>query len=553
MSLLGIHFSHDSSFAFSPYPGEYRLFELERLTKRRYYSIDFSQLQNEKYNPEEVEKIIFNFSNLVEKEYGKEALNIEKVFADQMYPEVNGGPYTTSIPAHDDILNKFKKYFNLPEGGFTQKNHHLMHANSAFYQSPFEEALVFTYDAGGLVAGGDYAEFFCGYYFSREGEPLHLFSLPVHACSLYCSLPFVCKDIKANIQSSSGKAMGMSGYSGWSKKVYNALKPIFESQMWINCEVHSDGTGTLDNEYVYDIIKQQWGRDKDNKLDFWQGASFLATVQKLFEDTVIKNIEHTVYKYNLPIVLAGGGALNVLNNSRIKNQFKLPVFVPCNPNDTGTAIGAIFEEHKPKEQIDLRFNNWDLFDRDKLPSFVESRKGEKYSFKQISDLLREGKIIGVVRGRSECGPRALGNRSIICDPSIPDMKDVLNSKVKFREWYRPFAPMVLQDESSEYFNWDNTPAQNMNFSCITKSKYREKLKAVTHFDNTARIQTITKEDNPWYFDLLNEMKSSGLPVLLNTSFNIQGKPILNSIEDAFHVLDNTQLDYVIVEDYIFSK
>jgi len=246
-------------------------------------------------------------------------------------------------------------------------------------------------------------------------------------------------------------------------------------------------------------------------------------------------------------------SIKCFNNCRVKNELGLPVYIPCNPNDTGTAIGGIFEKDLPKEQIDLRFCNWDLFDRESLFQYVDDRKGKKYNLQEVAGLIREGKIIGVVRGRSECGPRALGNRSIICDPSFPNMKDILNSKVKHREWYRPFAPMVLQEDAKEYFAWDDAQAPNMSFACLVKSREQERLSSITHADYTARIQTINQKDNPWYYDLLKEMKSTGPSVILNTSFNILGKPILNSIEDAFYVLDNTELDYLIVEDYIFSK
>ena len=183
---------------------------------------------------------------------------------------------------------------------------------------------------------------------------------------------------------------------------------------------------------------------------------------------------------------------------------------------------------------------------------VEERGAKKIDSKGIGDLLREGKILGLVYGNSEVGPRALGNRSIICDPSFLDMKDTLNKKVKFREWYRPFAPVCLLEDANDYFT-DAFESNYMSYAPSVKDKYREKLPSITHEDGTARLQTVTKDQHFVFWSILNEMKNrAGIPVILNTSFNIKGLPILTSIEDALYVLDNTEMDYVVVEDYIFE-
>ena len=165
----------------------------------------------------------------------------------------------------------------------------------------------------------------------------------------------------------------------------------------------------------------------------------------------------------------------------------------------------------------------------------------------------EGKIIGVARGRSEHGPRALGNRSIICNPAIPEMKDTLNEKVKHREWYRPFAPVVRLEDVSKYFEWQRE-SRWMSFCPKVREEWREKLSAITHIDGTARVQTVTREQNEWLYDLLTEFeKQSGIGVLLNTSFNVDGKPILSTIRDAFSILEKTEMDGLIIQNYYFKK
>ena len=165
----------------------------------------------------------------------------------------------------------------------------------------------------------------------------------------------------------------------------------------------------------------------------------------------------------------------------------------------------------------------------------------------------EGKIVVVARGRAEHGPRALGNRSIICNPSIADMKDVLNEKVKHREWYRPFAPVVRLEDVSKYFEWEGE-SRWMSFCPTVREEWREKLSAITHVDGTARVQTVTREQNEWLYDLLTEFeKQNGVGVLLNTSFNLDGRPILSTIKDAFKILQDTQMDCLILENYYIKK
>ena len=562
MNQLSIHFAHDTTFAFSPGNGIYRSYELERLTKKRYDAIDFKDMFQSKYDTHESEKVIKYLRDTLIKEFGDNAVKIDKFYYDQLIPDVNGGDlssFSDNFKIHDHIFELLEKYFEMPEKRI-QTSHHRNHAYGAFFQSPFDEAIIITIDGGGINSE-DRNEYFNIHYINRYGDYIDLFRGDLTICCHYDALPWACSEIKGHVNASAGKIMGLTAYKGFNAHLYLDLEKHFASKPEIDRVLVDNGKQggfVIDEDIVPLLRKHLVSTTNPNfpqyfSLDFWEGASLAQTVQVLFENTFIKFVEPFIEKYNLPIVISGGGALNVLNNSRIKNRYKLPVYIPCNPNDTGTAIGPIFEHDNPKEQIDLRFSNWDLFDREDLPKYVKERNGELFYLDELAKLLREGKIIGVVKGRSECGPRALGNRSIICDPSVPNIKDLINAKVKGREWWRPFAPMVQQDKSDIYFNWDNSPATNMSFSAITKAKYRNDLKAITHWDGTARIQTVSLEDNPWYYNLLEEMNLTGLPVLLNTSFNIQGKPILNSIEDAFYVLDNTELDYVIIEDYIFKK
>ena len=167
--------------------------------------------------------------------------------------------------------------------------------------------------------------------------------------------------------------------------------------------------------------------------------------------------------------------------------------------------------------------------------------------------MKEGNILGLVNGQSEVGPRALGNRSIICDPSVEGMKDTLNAKVKFREWFRPFAPVCRLEDCDTYFI-GAFESKYMSYAPTVKDSYSVSLKAITHIDNTARLQTVTQNTHEMFYSILTELSTQGhIPVILNTSFNIKGKPILTTIADALHVLDNTELDYVVTNNLIVKK
>jgi carbamoyltransferase len=270
---------------------------------------------------------------------------------------------------------------------------------------------------------------------------------------------------------------------------------------------------------------------------------------------------------DLPIIITGGCALNINLNTIVFNKYKRDVFIAPNSSDCGHAVGLLCKYLRPRKTIDVTYKGIDVLDKNTLLEFVNSRRGkllkkenvivgDQYKFASINELVQDlidNRIIGVVQGRSEHGPRALGNRSIICSPLSSDMKDILNAKVKHREWYRPFAPIVRLEDVSEYFEWEGE-SRWMNFCVKIKPEFSNKLLAVTHVDNSARIQTITKEQNSFMYELLTIFKEkTGLGVLVNTSFNVDGKPILSTYKDAFKVFDETQLDRLYLDGFYFSK
>ena len=210
---------------------------------------------------------------------------------------------------------------------------------------------------------------------------------------------------------------------------------------------------------------------------------------------------------------------------------------------------------RPEEPIDITYAGLPIMDKYMFQYYFNQSSWwkDELNMDEVIDDLAEGKIIGVVRDRGEHGPRALGNRSIICNPSFPEMKDILNAKVKHREWYRPFAPVVRLEDVNKYFEW-NRDARWMSYAPIVREEWREKLAAITHVDNTARVQTVTREQNPWLYDLITMFEAkTGIGVILNTSFNVNRMPILSTLKDAFKVYESTEMDTLIIENEYIRK
>jgi carbamoyltransferase len=254
------------------------------------------------------------------------------------------------------------------------------------------------------------------------------------------------------------------------------------------------------------------------------------------------------------LVFTGGCALNVLFNQELKDYVESKgkkLYVPPNPNDCGLSLGQYLNFVREKISP-VVYGNTDILDRNTF-TYPDEYTYSDVSSDRIANLISAGKIGGIIQGKSEVGPRALGNRSIICDPSFKNMKDILNAKVKFREWFRPFAPVCRLQDKDDYFV-SACESEYMSYAPVVKEEHRETLVSITHADYTSRLQTVTQSQHKLFYDICTSMKRIGkLPVILNTSFNIKGKPILTTYEDAFHVLEVTELDFVVTEDFIVEK
>ena len=485
-NIVSIFGGHDANITF--FNGQYHIIEIERLLKERYVSL----YKNDSIN---INDVLKECQDIATKFWGIEN-DYECVLINSQWKK----PISL-------IENVFKsdKYLTLT-------NHHYTHAYSAFYQSPYKEALILSYDGGGEK---EYFNFYSG---DSNGITL-LNKIPINMGQGYWRSASLIKQIterSKDRRSYPGKLMGLSGYGNVKKKMLPHLRQFFATRdgkilgMIEGCNYYQ-GTG---------------------------GENFAATIQKTLEDILFEELDK--YYSNIPLVVTGGCALNVIINEKIKNRYKREVYVPPNPHDGGLSLGHMFCYQKPKERVNVTYNGLPLLDRDKLKDY----NTKKVTKKDIAKLIKDGKIIGLIYGDSEVGPRALGNRSIVCDPSIPEMKDILNAKVKFREWYRPFAPFCKKEDAHKYF--ESRDFENMEYMSFAVKVKVDTLPSITHVDGTARLQTVTEESHSHFYELLTEFgKISDTNVLLNTSFNTRGKPILSTISDAVKILD-----YVIVDDYI---
>ncbi len=519
---LAIYGSHDASVTFIDKENKLRIYEFERYTKKRFAMFSSSFDSRSDFGSNHDERIGFIElikSNLIDS-------NIELI----LYSELN------SID-----IEMLKKYF--PAATFEKIGHHFAHACSGFYSSGFDEALIFSIDGGGMdnnsVAttkiyhgkSNSITEIPCpnndfGNPYSGVGYPISEIRPGAEGISSVHSLSYA------------GKIMGLCAYG----KVVDEWKGAFYNYY------ANDNLNMLCNQISIPC--------EYNSISGDTSYNFAATSQFVFEEKLNELLIPYINKYNIDIIMVGGCALNVLYNQKLYEFLQtkgLRLYVPPNPNDCGQSYGMFLSKFPELGKKEIVYNGLEILDNDNIDYYTEKYENEDYTNEKIVELLKSGKIIGILEGNSEVGPRALGNRSIICDPSFPEMKNILNSKVKFREWYRPFAPVCRLEDKDKYFINSNE-SNYMSYAPKVRPEYKNQLSSIVHQDDTTRLQTTTNEQHKIFYNILSALSEKNfIPVILNTSFNIKGLPILSTLEDAFYVLDNTQLDYIVTNNKIFSK
>ena len=359
----------------------------------------------------------------------------------------------------------------------------------------------------------------------------------------------------SNLKGEDWKVMGMAPYGKKNEELYNDLKK------WICVE----GTSLIlkDKKQFLHI------KEKKQKNDYAGLSRYdIAYTGQLLYEEMVSQLLNTIYKKwpHTNLVLTGGCALNSAYNGKIHKETPFKnVYISSAPGDDGCAIGSAllnFQKHNPGKSIPhnqhdpylgFDINEEEILFFARYSGYSHEKTDYQNLYKTVAQEIQSGKIIAWVQGRAEFGPRALGNRSILANPSLPDMKDKINANVKFREEFRPFAPSILEEKANDYFeNYHPTPYMERVLNI--KENKRAELKAVNHVDNTGRLQTVTKADNEHFYNLINEFfKLTNIPVLLNTSFNVMGKPIVNSVNDMAAVFATSGIDILVINDHIFRK
>ena len=430
-------------------------------------------------------------------------------------------------------------------------DHHKSHAASCYLLSPFKKSAILTMDGV-----GEFNSITLGYGSGNDIKIIKEIHFP-HSLGLLYSTITTFLGFKAN--NGEGKIMGLAAY-GNPDKYYHKLKKLIS--------VNDNGSFSLNMDYFdFDYKLKMFSKKlvdllgknrKPNEKLRQRHMDIAATLQKITEEIVFNILNH-LHKITKSINLcySGGLALNsVLNGKIIANTPFKKIFIQPAAGDSGSALGcAAYVSTKMYKKRPMLENTY-LGPRFSLEEVKDILDKNNMKYKEINDneiikktakLIYQNKIIAWFQGRMEFGPRALGNRSILANPCNPKMKDIINHKVKFRESFRPFAPVVCYENLKEYFEGSYEVPYMLHVFKV-KSK---KIPSVTHIDGTGRLQTVKREQNKRYYDLIKEFqKISSVPVLLNTSFNVRGEPIVCTPQNALDCFLSTGIDYLVFENVI---
>ena len=448
--------------------------------------------------------------------------------------------------------------------------HHIAHIASAYYCSPWEKAAGFSYDGS-----GDFVSTMMARCEGNEIEVLDRVFLPHSLGSVYT---MICEFIGYTQYGDEGKVMGLAPYgkatyreqidkivtpkhSGFQLDL-SYFKPLGSNQ---GMQVLPDGTVRLARHFS-DRMEKLFGEPRKAHTEITQRDMDLAfALQHRFEEIffhLLNQLHQRVPDDDL--AFAGGCALNSVANGKLfdRTPFRKTYIQPA-AGDEGLAIGAALHTYhsvlKQPRRNELKHSYLGPeFSESRIQSALqraglESRKLERaVLLDEVADQIARGNVIGWFQGRMEWGPRALGNRSIVAHPGLPNMKDVLNARIKHREWFRPFAPSIMADYQHEYFEHDH-PSPFMLHVYKIRPEKRKALCAVNHADDTGRLQTVTREENPMYYDLISAFhRKTGIPVILNTSFN-ENEPIVCTPEEAIDCFQRTRMDVLAIGPFMVVK
>jgi carbamoyltransferase len=477
----------------------------------------------------------------------------------------------------------------VPRGKIHFCEHHLSHAASAFLCSPFEEAAILTVDGVG--------EWVTATWGVGRGTDIQLrkqIEFPHSLGLLYSAFTAF---LGFEVNEGEYKVMGMAPYG----------QPRYVDKVWKLVRQNGDGSFSLDMDYfcfhhstdrTYTRrFVDLFGEPRSSKLNFFtRGTGFpkyfgdrpadyeqlcalnqhyadvAASVQRVTEELLLGMANHVHRQTGLKkLCIAGGVGLNSVANTRILRETPFEeLYVQPAAGDGGGALGAALWAYntllgKPRS-FQMEHAYWGRsYSQAEINDFLGANQIAHRQFENEDELLNlvverlaQGKVIGWFQGRFEWGPRALGNRSILADARNPEMKDIVNAKIKFREPYRPFAPSVLAECAESYFDLPRAsshyPARYMLYVVPVKESQRSVVPAITHVDGTGRLQTVFRDQSPRYYQLIERFgQATGVPLVLNTSFNLRGEPIVNTPANAFNTFSKSEMDGLVLENSYVEK
>lgn len=503
-----------------------------------------------------------------------------KVFREAMVAWLNEKLWVKSI-----IMDEL----GLPADKVLFVEHHLSHAASAFFASPFEEAAVLTIDGVGewtTTALGRAA----GSWEDGSRNRIDLTSEIRFPHSLGLLYSAFTAWLGFEVNEGEYKVMGMAPYG----------RPAYMDRIEKLITVHGDGSFHLNMDYFSyhyspertfnDRFVRLWGEPRIHDAEFFcettghdlRGreavakrnqyyADVAASIQRVTEETLLKMVNHLHEQTGLAhLVMAGGVGLNSVANGRIMRESAFDqVYIQPAAGDAGGALGAaLYAYHvllqQPRRLVMEHAYYGEAFDEGACQQFLSSNNipfdyvaDERVLADRVSDALVAGQVVGLFQGRFEWGPRALGNRSILADPRTAEMKNIVNVKIKFREPFRPFAPVLPEERAAEYFDLQRAAGQYpQRFMLMVSDVLEDKqatIPAVSHM-GTGRLQTVRRDWNPRYYDIIDAFGGkTGVPVLMNTSFNLRGEPIVTTPANAFNTFSKSDIDLFVLERFLVHK
>ena len=478
-----------------------------------------------------------------------------------------------------DPRRRLAKLLDIDPNKIHYCDHHLSHAASAFYCSPFDEATVVTLDGVG--------EYETAVIFRADKNGIKRVKSTKFPDSLGLFYSGITAYLGFEVNEGEFKVMGMAAFG---KPIYyNKIRPLIQFK---NGRIRVDQsyfTFRNPKEMPYSeklvsllgearvsgaqINLSAVDEEVSDDPDSIRYSNIAASVQKVAEEIILEFVEYATKRTGISnLCMAGGVALNSLANGKLQCTRNGGIYIHSSPGDSGGAIGGAFihyHKHAPAAEKKPQRNPYlglSYSERTVLQAVRNYASDEviRYDTTEamigvVAGYLAEGKVIGWMQGCFEWGPRALGARSILASPTFPDMKDRVNRQIKFREPFRPFAPSVLAEEAARYFempgpDYPARPEDYMLSVCPVREAYHDKIPAIVHVDGTARVQTVREDLSPVYHALIKKVgECTGIPIVMNTSFNLRGEPIVSSPKDAMQTFELSEMDYLVMGNVVVSR